>query len=66
MRPRTRAAMPRKPWPRCSVNGWYSYATVKGPKFDRVKDEDAIKGRGGLAKAVTLAGPFIMSSQGKP
>ena len=38
----------------------------KGPKFDRVKDEDAIKGRGGLAKAVTFAGPFIMSSRGKP
>jgi CHAT domain-containing protein len=38
----------------------------KGPKFDRVKDEDAIKGRGGLAKAVTFAGPLIMSSQGKP
>jgi tetratricopeptide (TPR) repeat protein len=36
----------------------------KGPKFDTVKD--AIKGRGGLAKAVNLAGPFIMSSQGKP
>ena len=36
----------------------------KGPKFDKVKD--AINGRGGLAKAVNLAGPFIMSSQGKP
>ncbi len=36
----------------------------EGPKFDAVKD--AIKGRGGLAKAVNLAGPFIMSSQGKP
>jgi tetratricopeptide (TPR) repeat protein len=36
----------------------------KGPKFDTVKD--AIKGRGGLAKAVNLAGPFIISSQGKP
>ena len=36
----------------------------KGPKFDKVKD--AIKGRGGLAQAVNLAGPFIMSSQGKP
>jgi CHAT domain-containing protein len=36
----------------------------KGPKFDTVKD--AIKGRAGLAKAVNLAGPFIMSSQGKP
>jgi len=36
----------------------------KGPKFDTVKD--AIKGRGGLAQAVNLAGPFIMSSQGKP
>ena len=38
----------------------------KGPKFDRVKDEYGINGRGGLAKAVTFAGPFIMSSQGKP
>jgi tetratricopeptide (TPR) repeat protein len=36
----------------------------KGPKFDKVKD--SINGRGGLAKAVNLAGPFIMSSQGKP
>ena len=36
----------------------------KGPKFDTVKD--ATKGGGGLAKAVNLAGPFIMSSQGKP
>jgi len=36
----------------------------KGPKFDKVKD--AINGRGGLAKAENLAGPFIMSSQGKP
>ena len=36
----------------------------KGPKFDKVKD--AINGRGGLAKAVNLAGAFIMSSQGKP
>ena len=36
----------------------------KGPKFDKVKD--AINGRGGLAKAVNLAGPFIMSSQGNP
>ena len=36
----------------------------KGPKFDKVKD--AINGRGGLAKAVNLAGALIMSSQGKP
>jgi tetratricopeptide (TPR) repeat protein/CHAT domain-containing protein len=36
----------------------------KGPKFDKVKD--AMNGHGGLAKAVNLAGPFIMSSQGKP
>jgi tetratricopeptide (TPR) repeat protein len=36
----------------------------KGPKYDEVKD--AINGRGGLAKAVNLAGSFIMSSQGKP
>ena len=36
----------------------------KGPKFDKVKD--AMNGRGGLVKAVNLAGPFIMSSQGKP
>jgi CHAT domain-containing protein len=36
----------------------------KGPKFDKVKD--SINGRGGLSKAVNLAGPFIMSSQGEP
>jgi tetratricopeptide (TPR) repeat protein len=36
----------------------------KGPKFDKVKD--AINERGGLTKAVNLAGAFIMSSQGKP
>jgi CHAT domain-containing protein/Tfp pilus assembly protein PilF len=36
----------------------------KGPKFDIVKD--AVNGHGGLVKAVNLAGPFIMSSQGKP
>lgn len=36
----------------------------KGPLFDGVKD--AIKGHGGLAAAVNLAGPFIMNSQGKP
>jgi CHAT domain-containing protein len=37
---------------------------AKGPKFDKVKD--AMNGRGGIVKAVNLAGPFIMSSQGKP
>jgi hypothetical protein len=36
----------------------------KGPLFDGVKD--TIKGPGGLATAVNLAGPFIMNSQGKP
>jgi CHAT domain-containing protein len=37
---------------------------AKGPKFDKVKD--AMNGHGGIVKAVNLAGPFIMSSQGKP
>jgi len=36
----------------------------KGEKFEKIKD--AANGQGGLAKAVSLAGAFIMSSQGKP
>jgi len=36
----------------------------KGEKFEKIKD--ATNGQGGLAKAVSLAGAFIMSSQGKP
>ena len=35
----------------------------KGEKFEKIKD---LIGGHGLAKAVNLAGPFIISSQGKP
>ena len=32
---------------------------AKGEKFEKIKE--AIAGHGGLAKAINLAGPFIMS-----
>jgi tetratricopeptide (TPR) repeat protein len=38
----------------------------KGDQFERVKETIAVGGRGGFAKAVRLAGAFVMSSQGKP
>jgi CHAT domain-containing protein len=36
---------------------------AKGEKFEKIKE--AVAGQGGLAKAVNLAGPFIMSCQGQ-